>query len=84
METVKLVYAEDCQDEAIKEIAKMLLPKLLSMGKEKRVESLEKLNMYLDNAIKKIETNPFKYMPETFLIEDKEDAQYVFDDVLFN
>lgn len=83
MKAVKLIYAEDCQDENIKDIAKMLLPKLLSMGKEERVETLEKLNMYLDKALKKIENNPFRYMPETFLMEDKEDVQYVFDDTLF-
>ena len=84
MKTMKLVYAEDCQDEDIKDIAKMLLPKLLSMGKEECVKSLEKLNMYLDKALKKIETKPFKYMPDIFLMEDKEDVQYVFDDALFN
>ena len=84
MKAVTLVYTEDNQDEDIKELAKLLLPKLLTMGKEERAESLEKLNICLDKALKKIETNPFKYMPEAFIMEDKEEVQYAFNESLFD
>ena len=61
---------EDIDNDAIIEMAKEILPRVLETGEKARRDVLCRLFAQLNNAIVNIEQQPRKYYPVQFLRED--------------
>ena len=84
MQAVKCDYAEELVDCKVRQLTETILPTLLGLGKEERQETIEKLFKSLNSVLEKYDKHPLKYQPDTFLLEDSTEVQYVFKEELFH